>query len=105
MSILDIFLKTVNQLQIDQPWSKPLWHGIGNVRKVFYKQIGDRIFPVNHVENFKGGPYIFKFAKRIMTSAVRLIIVQQESTKTDIGPYIRLNDQSIAVFHATRNTI
>src|SRR5450631_371156 len=102
---LDIFLKTGNQLQIDKPWSEPLRHGIGDVRKVFYKKIGNCILPINHIEDFEGSPYIFEFTKRIMASAVGFVIIHQECTESDIRSYIRFNDQCIPVFHAAGNTI
>ena len=76
------FLKTGNQFQIDKPGSKPLWHGIGDIRKIFYKEIGNGVLAIDHIENFQRCPDIFQFAKRIMTSPVGFIIIQQQCTET-----------------------
>ena len=70
-------LKPGHQFQIDKPWSKPLWHRVSSVREILYKEIGNGIFPVNHIEYFKCGPNIFQIPEGIMASPVRFIIIQQ----------------------------
>jgi hypothetical protein len=71
------FLKTGYQLQIDEPGSEPLRHGIGHIGEVLHKEIGNGIFPVDYIEYFQCGPDIIKFTERIMASAVRLIVIHQ----------------------------
>src|SRR4029077_3907195 len=85
ISYLDVFLKTGDQLQIEKPRSKPLRHGIYNIVEIFYEEVRNGVFAIDYIKNFQGGPDIFQFAERTMTSPIGLVIIQQKRAETNVG--------------------
>ena len=85
-------LESGHEFQIEQSGGKPLGHSVGGVGKIFYKEIGNGILPVNDIKNFKTQPDIIKGAKGIVTSSVGFVVVEQQGAESDIGTDIGIND-------------